>query len=133
MTNEKATRRYLGTIIPAAIAFIAASLALKLMDNAGMLAVEALYALSIVPVGLMLGMFWAQWRYLNQIDEYLRSIQVKGGFAGLVVVLTVATGWGWLELAAEAPPLSMFWLNPLYWIVYSIAVMWFRPRDEAAA
>lgn len=133
MTNEKATRRYLGTLIPAALAFIGASLALKLMENAGLLPLPAVYALSVIPVALMLFMFWAHWRYMNEIDEFLRSIQAKGGFAGLVVVLTVATGWGWLELAADAPALSIFWLNPLYWLVYSVAVLWLTPRDETAA
>lgn len=133
MTNEKATRRYLGTLIPAALAFIGASLALKLMENAGLLPLPAVYALSVIPVALILFMFWAHWRYMNEIDEFLRSIQAKGGFAGLVVVLTVATGWGWLELAADAPALSIFWLNPLYWLVYSVAVLWLTPRDETAA
>ena len=133
MSNEQATRRYLGVLIPAAILFIAVSIALRLADNAGLLPAAALYAVSIVPVGLMLGMFWAHWRYMNEIDEFLRSIQVKGAFAGLIVVMTIATGWGWLELYAEAPRLSIFWLNPLYWIVYSIATLAFTPREDAAS
>ena len=133
MTNEKAVRRYLGVLIPAAIAFLAVGLALRTADNAGLLPPAALYMVSIVPVGIMLGMFWAHWRYMQEIDEYLRSIQFKGAFVGLVVVLTVATGWGWVELYADAPRLSIFWLNPLYWLIYSAAVMWFSPRDGAAS
>jgi hypothetical protein len=131
MTNEKATRRYMGTLIPAAIAFIGTSLALRAADDAGQLPPAALYAVSAIPVGIMLGMFWAHWRYMNEIDEFLRSIQFKGAFVGLVTVLTVSTGWGWLEFYADAPRLSVFWLNPLYWITYSIAVIWFSPRDGA--
>lgn len=129
MTNEQAKRRYLGVVIPGTIAFVAASLALRVADDAAMLPLPALYAVSVVPVGIMLGMFWAHWRYMKEIDEFLRSIQVKGAFAGLIVVMTIATGWGWLEFYAEAPRLSIFWLNPLYWIAYSIAVVIFTPRD----
>lgn len=133
MSNEKAARRYLGVLIPATIVFLGASFALKAADNADILPVPALYALSIIPVGLMLGMFWAHWRYMSEIDEFLRSIQVKGAFVGLVIVMIVATGWGWLEFYADAPRLSIFWLNPIYWIGYSAAVLFLTPRDGAAS
>ena len=133
MSNEKAARRYLSVLIPSTLAFLVASFALKAADNAALLPVPALYGLSIIPVGLMLGMFWSHWRYMNEIDEFLRSIQVKGAFSGLIVVMVVATGWGWLEFYAEAPRLSIFWLNPLYWIAYSGAVIVFTPRDGAVS
>ena len=133
MTNEKATWRYLRVLIPAALLFIGASIALRAADNADLLPIPALYAVSIIPVALMLGMFWAHWRYMNEIDEFLRSIQVKGAFFGLVVVMIVATGWGWLELFAEAPQLSIFWLNPLYWVAYTAAVLVLNPREGAVS
>ena len=133
MSNEKAARRYLSVLIPFTLAFLAASFALKAADNAALLPVPALYALSIIPVGLMLGMFWSHWRYMNEIDEFLRSIQFKGAFTGLIVVMVTATGWGWLEFYAEAPRLPIFWLNPIYWIAYSGAVMLFTPREGAVS
>jgi hypothetical protein len=129
MANEKATRRYLWLLFPGALALIGTSIILRLAEDASLLPQPALYAVSIVPVGIMLGMFWAHWRYMGEIDEFLRSIQVKGVFTGLIVVITVATGWGWLEFYADAPPLSIFWLNPIYWITYGMAVMIFTPRD----
>lgn len=129
MTNKQATRRYLGLVIPGAVLFLGVSVILRAADDAAMLPSSALYAVSILPVGMMLGMFWAQWRYMNEIDEFLRSIQLKAVFAGLIVTMTAATGWGWLEFYAEASPLPVFWLNPLYWIGYSIAVLVFAPRD----
>lgn len=133
MTNEQATRRYLGLVVPGAIAFVGVSFALRAADDASLLPPLALYAASIVPVGIMLGMFWAHWRYMSEIDEFLRSIQVKGAFVGLIVVMTIASGWGWLEFYADAPRLSVFWLNPIYWIAYSIAVVCFTPRDGSAS
>jgi hypothetical protein len=128
MTNEKATRRYLGFLIPAAIVFVGVGFALRAADDAAMLPPPALYAVSIVPVGIMLSMFWAQWRFMTEMDEFLRFIQVKATFAGLIVVMTIATGWGWLEFYADAPELSIFWLNPLYWIAYSTASVIFNIR-----
>lgn len=133
MTQEQASRRYLGVLIPATVVFLAASYGIKLADNAAMLPPPALYAVAIVPIAALLGMFWAHWRYMHEIDEFLRSIQVKAAFAGLVIVLTIASGWGYLEFYAEVAPLSIYWLNPLYWIVYSIAAVIFTLRSGAAS
>jgi hypothetical protein len=133
MTNEKATRRYLGFLIPAALVHLGTSYAIKMADNAASLPSPALYAAAIVPVAAMLSMFWAHWRYVTEIDEFLRSIQIKAAFAALTLVMTVATGWGYLELLTEVPTLSIFWLNPVYWIAYSIAVVIFSSRYAAAS
>ena len=129
MTNETANRRYMSIVIPASIVFVGTSYAIKQADGAGMLPPPALYVAALVPVAAMLTMFWAQWRYVSEIDEFLRFIQIKAAFAALAVVMTIATGWGYLEFYAEAPLLSIFWLNPLYWIAYSIAAVTFSIRD----
>ena len=133
MTQEQANRRYLSVLIPATIVFVAASYGIKLADNAAVLPPWVLYAAAIVPIAALLGMFWAHWRYMREIDEFLRSIQVKAAFAGLVIVLTIASAWGYLEFYAEVAPLSIYWLNPLYWIVYSIAVVIFTLRSGAVS
>jgi hypothetical protein len=133
MTQEQANRRYLSVLIPATMVFVAASYGIKLADNAAVLPPWALYAAAIVPIAALLGMFWAHWRYMREIDEFLRSIQVKAAFAGLVIVLTIASAWGYLEFYAEVAPLSIYWLNPLYWIVYSIAVVIFTLRSGAVS
>ena len=122
MTNEQATRRYFRALIPATIALLGFSYGIKLADNAGLLPALGLYAAALLPVASMLVQFWAYWRYIAEIDEFLRSIQLRAAFVGLVVVMVVATGWGYLEFYAEAPALSIFWLNPLYWIAYGLAV-----------
>lgn len=132
MTNEKATRRYFIFITPAILAFVAVSFTLRVADDAGIMPAPALYAASIVPVGIMLGMFWAHWRYMGEIDEFLRFIQFKGVFTGLIVVMTIASGWGWLELYADAPRLPVFWLNPIYWIGYGAGVAFFSWRNGGA-
>ena len=133
MTQEQANRRYLSVLIPATMVFVAASYGIKLADNAAVLPPWVLYAAAIVPIAALLGMFWAHWRYMREIDEFLRSIQVKAAFAGLVIVLTIASAWGYLEFYAEVAPLSIYWLNPLYWIVYSIAVVIFTLRSGAVS
>ena len=131
MTNAQATRRYFSVLIPAVIVFVATSYAIKVADEAALLPQAALYTAAIVPIAVILSTFWAHWRYMGEIDEFLRSIQVKATFGGLMVVMTIATGWGYLEMYADAPSLSIYWLNPLYWIAYSIAAVLLSSRYGA--
>lgn len=125
MTNDAARRRYFRVFFPATaiylVSFIGTAwLGRHVIDN---LLVTALLAL--VPIGALLAMFWAHLRLIGEIDEFLRSIQIKAVIAGLTAVLVVATGWGSLEMLAEVPQLDIFWLNPLYWIAYGLAVAFF--------
>ena len=133
MTNEKATRRYFYALIPLMIAFVAASFGIMMVDDAALLPPAGLFAAALVPVALLLGAFWVHWRYMNEIDEFLRSIQINAALASLAVVLTIATGWGFLEFYAGAPALSVFWLNPLFWIAYSLAAVIFSWRSGGAS
>src|SRR5688572_6350442 len=119
MTNQQATRRYYTVLIPGMVAFLGLSFGLKVAENSDLFPAAALYAGALLPIALMLGMFWAHWRYMNEIDEFLRSIQVKATFAAIAVVLTVATGWGFLELFAEVPALPIYYLNPLFWVAFA--------------
>jgi hypothetical protein len=125
VTNEQAGRRYYAVLIPGTILFLALCIGVKFADDSAMFPDPVLYALGLIPAGLLIGAFWAQWRYINEIDEVQRSIHVKAAFVGLAVVMTAATGWGFLELFVEVPRISMFWLNPLYWIAYSFGVIAF--------
>ena len=123
MTNERATRRYFGVLVPAAIVFLATSYGIKLIGNADLLPPAGLYAIALVPVAVLLSLFWAHWRYMTEIDEFLRSIQIKAAFAGFAIVLVIASGWGFLEFYADVPALSIFWLNPIFWVAYAIAAV----------
>lgn len=133
MTNEQATRRYLAFVFPAAVLFVGASYAIKMADEASLLPEPALYAAAVLPVIILLALFWAQWRYMGEIDEFLRSIQIKATFVALTAVMTIATGWGYLEFYADAPRLSIFWLNPLYWIAFGVATVAISRRYGSAS
>ena len=79
MTNEQATRRYFSVVFPGGVAFLGLCYGLKLAEDSAMFPAAVLYAAALVPIAVLLGLFWAHWRYMNEIDEFLRSIQVRGG------------------------------------------------------
>ena len=52
-----------------------------------------------------------------------------GVVLGLVVMLVVATAWGYLEAYADAPDLKLIWLNPIFCLGYGIGAFYFTKRD----
>jgi hypothetical protein len=129
MTNLEAKKRYYRVSIPAVTVFLAASLVIAWMEMQDIEPSLLTSAFAIVPVVALLSLFWAHWRFMNEIDEFLRSIQIQAVLAGLAFILVVATGWGYLELYVDAPRLHMFWLNPIFWIVYAIAAVYLTWRS----
>jgi len=121
MTTEQATRRYFQIFIPSMVGYLAGTLATIWAADHMDLPPFALYGLAGVPIFAMLCMFWGHWRFINEIDEFLRTIQIKAVLFGIASVLVVATGWGTLEMLADAPKLQVFWLLPIFWTSYSAA------------
>jgi len=121
MTAEKATRRYFTVFIPAMVAYLAASLGLAWIDEIAIIPPVTLYGMTLVAVIALFFAFWAHWRLISELDEFLRMIQVKAIMVGLACILVVASGWGMLEMYTEAPVLPIFWLIPMFGSVYGIA------------
>ena len=72
---------------------------------------------------------WALWRYIGEVDEFLRSLQLKAILCGLAVMLPLASSWGYVEMFFDAPQISMYWLNPIFWIAYAMGLTYFLRRD----
>lgn len=123
--NRRATRRFLWVMAPAMLVVLAASLGLDWLEGtlSGKSAETSalLVALAVVPIAALLCTFWAMWRFVMEVDEFLRLIQVKALLIGALTVLVAATGWGYLEAHAGAAALPVFWLNPLFWLGYALA------------
>lgn len=133
MTEIQATRRYFVVLMPAALVFLAACFTAASLDKYGVSSTVPLYALITIAVGALFFTFWALWRFINEIDEFLRAIQLNGLLFGLLFIMMVATGWGLLEEYGNVPKLPVFWLNPMFWLAYSAAVgmQTFRARTAA--
>ena len=129
MDVKPATQRYMRLFIPTMLLFLLASLGLAWLDRTTQTGNLVLAALAIVPIAALLSMFWLHWHYLRDLDEFLRQIQVKGLLFGAAVALGIATGWGYLESYADAPALSVFWLNPIFWMAYAVGVVGFSRRE----
>lgn len=129
MTVERATRRYFVLLVPAMLVFMSSTLGIVWAEDNLALPAAASYALTIVPIAALFSTYWALWRFIAEIDEFLRLIQIKSIIIGLIVVMMVITGWGLMEIYADAPALGIFWLNPVFWVAYAIAALIITKRD----
>ena len=129
MTVERATRRYFALLVPAMLVFMSSTLGIVWADDTLALPAAAPYALTVVPIAALLSTYWALWRFITEIDEFLRLIQIKSIIIGLIAVMMVITGWGLMEIYADAPALGIFWLNPVFWVAYAIAALIITKRD----
>jgi uncharacterized membrane protein (DUF485 family) len=123
MTNEQAQRRYFLRLIPTMLVFAALSFLIGYNDDLLALPVQAIVPLAVLAGLLLMAAFWVHWRYVMEIDEFLRSIQIGGLMFGLTVVISIASIWGFLEYTLDVPNLPIFFLNPIYWVAYSLAVV----------
>jgi hypothetical protein len=130
MSSKQATTRYYGGLMVAVAVLVGSSLVIAWLDDNAGLPKEMLAALAVVPIAALLSMFWVHWRYLRQLDEYLRQLHVKAVLVATAITLGTGTGWGYLESAADAPALPVFWLNPLFWVVYAIVYVFFSGKDR---
>lgn len=131
MTEDQAARRYHMGFIPAMIIFLGGSFGLAWLNENSSVAAPTLIGLAIVPILASLSMFWLHWRFLNEIDEFLRQIQTNALLFGAAVVMAVATAWGYCEAYLDAPSFPMFWLNPMFWVAYATAVSIQNARNKA--
>lgn len=133
MSEKQAARRYHSVFIPTMIVFLGGSLGLAWLDKNTDLSGAVLVSLTVVPILALLSMFWIHWRFLNEIDEYLREIQIKSLLFGAAIVMAIATAWGYLEAYVNAPALPIFWLNPIFWMAYGAGAGYFTMRDKNAS
>ena len=129
MDTNQAKRRYFLVLFPAMAIFLAASFGIAVLGESDSIGQPVLVAVSLIPIVALMVTFWGFWRFTQEIDEYLRAIQIKALLVGLVTILVVATGWGYLEAYADATDLELFWLNPIFWIAYSLGALIFTLRD----
>lgn len=108
MTESQAKRRYFKIFVPSMAIYLVSMFGISFYEKQGDIPQIVLYALCLVPVGALLGWMWAQWRYVNELDEYLKMIQIKGILFGLAVVLAISASWGMMELLADVPRLKIF-------------------------
>lgn len=132
MPHAHAFGRYVSGMVGASGLVLAGSFGVSWFSDASGLPSWVPIVASAVPVGALLAMFWIQARYVLGLDEYVRLVHGKALLVATAATLGSATAWGYLEIAAGLAALPVYWLNPLFWIIYAIMVSALSWRDAAS-
>lgn len=122
MSSEKrAARRYFKVFVPAMVIYLIGVLGISWAEEKSYLPQSAVYALTLIPVFAIFAWMWAQWRYVKELDEYLRKLQTEAMMIGLMIVTAIASGWGLMELMTDVPRIPIFFAGPGFYLIYGIA------------
>lgn len=130
MTEPQAKRRYFKIFVPSMAIYLASLFGISFYAKQADMPQPLLYALCLIPVGALLGWMWAQWRYVNELDEYLKMIQIKGILFGLAVVLAISASWGLMEVLADVPTLKVFHVVTIFCFATGPAIGFLTWRER---
>ena len=120
--SSPAAKRYLRRFIPTMIAYVVLLTAANWVVEARHPVGAALVALAVLPALPIVGVIAVIGLYVvEETDEYLRRRIVSAMLAGLAVMLSLATVWGFLEEAGVAPHLPAYWAFVLWCLGWGIA------------
>ena len=97
-------------------------LTIKAQNPAGPL----LYALAVLPALPVGGTIWVFLRYIDKVDEYVRSVVTKRFILATGLTLFVCTAWGFLENNAGAHEFSLYLVYPLWWGLFGLSRQIYR-------
>jgi len=88
------------------------------------------YGLAALPIIFVWWFLWGFIRFFKETDEYERSRLTMSMLVGVIVIMLVTSGWGFMEMLADAPPLPVFWIFPLYFLASGMARQFTKSPGE---
>lgn len=119
--DKQAAQRYRRIFVPAMVVYLIGVLGISWAGEKAYIPQSAIYALTLIPILAIFAWMWAQWRYVKELDEYLRQLQTEAMMIGLMIVTAIASGWGLMELMTDVPRIPIFFAGPGFYFIYGIA------------
>jgi len=129
MIQKRAARRYMRRLIPAMAVYLVGIFATTWAHKTEAIPQLGIYALTLIPTLAILSWMWAHWRYVHEIDEYMRSIQHRAMLIGITILMAVTAFWGLLEFFGDVPAIPIFYVLPAYYIFYGLAQFFIARRE----
>jgi len=88
------------------------------------------YALALLPTIFVWWFIWGAIRFYKETDEYERAQLIGGMLIGVIAILLVSSGWGFMEMLADAPKLPVFWILPIFFGASGLGRYVTNPKGE---
>lgn len=123
MRNKIATRRYFKIFIPSMLIYVLGVFGVSWAEKEGLISTPMIIVLSIIPALAILAWMWGHWRYVKELDEYIRALQTEAMMIALMVVVAIASSWGLMEFMADVAKLPVFFVMPGFYFIYGITLL----------
>ncbi len=121
MTQKQAHLRYMKLFVPAMAMYVLSMLGISLAKKNASIPEPLLYGVALIPAVFVLVWIWGHMRYITELDEYLRGLQVRAIMFAMAAVMAFSTVWGMLEELADAPAMPIFFIVPGFYFTYGLA------------
>ena len=126
MTPKLAARRYTTACTMTMSVYVALIVGvptwIRMLDVEG----PALYALAVLPSLPLIYAIYVIGRFLQEMDEYEQTIQIRRMLDGLAATLAVCSAWEFLEVFADAPRLNLFLVYPMFCVFWGLSCIFIR-------
>lgn len=110
-----AAKRYLRRFFPIMIVYVAVVMGTSWVFNTYAPTGPIAWVLALLPAIPILGVIAVMGIYLkDEGDEFVRNVLIESMLWGMGITLAIMTGWGFLEIYAEAPKLPSFLAFPIF-------------------
>jgi len=130
MKPAHARKRYFKIFFPSMALYLVAVFGATWLLKFNEIGQTVKYIVAIIPSLFIWWLVWAQIRYFREADEFERARQISGALFGVSVLMVFSTGWGFLEMLADAPKFPVFWIFPLFCVAYSVGRYFTRMEGE---
>ena len=121
MTNKEARRRYFKVFFPAMTGYIISIFGISTFIDKTAEATPLTYVLALIPAIFVFLWVWSHARFVLEMDEFARMLQIRSVLCGLIGLMVLTTAWGLLEFYTPVPAIPIFLVLPGFYFCYGIA------------
>ncbi len=133
MSQKAAHKRYMRLFVPAMAFYVISIMSISLAKRHDLFPEPVFYGLALIPGMAILVWIWGHMRYVTELDEYLRGVQVRAILIGMAAVMAFATVWGLMEELTDIVRIPIFYVVPGFYFAYGIAHTILIKRDGGCA
>ncbi|PCI87297.1 MAG: hypothetical protein COB24_06625 [Hyphomicrobiales bacterium] len=130
MEMKLAKKRYYKSFAISMGLYLIGMIGVSLMRKYMNFSIFILYGLTLLPILALLYGIAEHWRYVNSLDEYLRSRQIKAMMVGLALMLSISASWGILEEIADVARIPSLWFLVIFCVGYGLTEAFLNHRDK---
>lgn len=120
MNNKEAHKRYFKVFVPSMAGYLVSIVGATWLTNMTDTVSLLHFILALIPAGFVFMFMWAQARYVVEIDEFMRMLQVKAMMWGIIITMAATTAWGLLEFFTPVPKVPIFFVLPVFYGIYGV-------------